>query len=227
MPATSSRWPASRIRAPARRCPIRQKAVLLEKMDFPNPVIEMKDRAQDQGRPGEDGDRVCTRWRHEDPSFRVSVDQESARPSSRAWANCISTSRSTFMQASAAQVSRSTSARRRLLIARRSLADDRHRLHAQEADRRHRPVRPRQAQARAQRTRQGQRVRERDRRRHGAEGIHSRRREGHQVGLGSGILIGFPMVDMKVTLYDGAYHEVDSSAIAFEIAARHGDEGRL
>ena len=28
------------------------------------------------------------------------------------------------------------------------------------------------------------------------------------------------MVDMKVTLFDGAYHEVDSSAIAFEIAAR-------
>ncbi len=36
----------------------------------------------------------------------------------------------------------------------------------------------------------------------------------------SGVLIGFPMVDTKVTLYDGAYHEVDSSAIAFEIAAR-------
>ncbi len=36
----------------------------------------------------------------------------------------------------------------------------------------------------------------------------------------TGLLIGFPMVDMKVTLYDGAYHEVDSSAIAFEIAAR-------
>jgi elongation factor G len=36
----------------------------------------------------------------------------------------------------------------------------------------------------------------------------------------NGILIGFPLVDMKVTLYDGAYHEVDSSAIAFEIATR-------
>jgi elongation factor G len=35
-----------------------------------------------------------------------------------------------------------------------------------------------------------------------------------------GILIGFPMVDMKVNLYDGAFHEVDSSAIAFEIATR-------
>ncbi len=36
----------------------------------------------------------------------------------------------------------------------------------------------------------------------------------------TGILIGFPMVDMKVALYDGAFHEVDSSAIAFEIATR-------
>jgi elongation factor G len=36
----------------------------------------------------------------------------------------------------------------------------------------------------------------------------------------SGVLIGFPMVDMHVTLFDGAFHEVDSSAIAFEIAAR-------
>ena len=36
----------------------------------------------------------------------------------------------------------------------------------------------------------------------------------------NGVLIGFPLVDMKVTLHDGAFHEVDSSAIAFEIAAR-------
>jgi elongation factor G len=36
----------------------------------------------------------------------------------------------------------------------------------------------------------------------------------------NGVLIGFPLVDMKVTLFDGAFHEVDSSAIAFEIASR-------
>ncbi len=33
-----------------------------------------------------------------------------------------------------------------------------------------------------------------------------------------GVLLGFPMVDMQVTLYDGSYHEVDSSDIAFKIA---------
>jgi elongation factor G len=36
----------------------------------------------------------------------------------------------------------------------------------------------------------------------------------------SGVLIGFPIVDTKVTLYDGTFHEVDSSLLAFEIAAR-------
>jgi elongation factor G len=34
-----------------------------------------------------------------------------------------------------------------------------------------------------------------------------------------GVLIGYPIVDIKVTLYDGSYHEVDSSELAFKIAA--------
>ena len=38
--------------------------------------------------------------------------------------------------------------------------------------------------------------------------------------LSSGPLIGFPVVDLKVALVDGAFHDVDSSAIAFEIATR-------
>ncbi len=36
----------------------------------------------------------------------------------------------------------------------------------------------------------------------------------------SGILAGFPLIDFKATLYDGAYHDVDSSVMAFEIAGR-------
>src|ERR1700716_2057177 len=38
--------------------------------------------------------------------------------------------------------------------------------------------------------------------------------------MGSGVLAGFPVVDVKATLIDGAYHDVDSSVLAFEIAAR-------
>jgi elongation factor G len=44
--------------------------------------------------------------------------------------------------------------------------------------------------------------------------------KGIQSVWDAGVLFGFPMVDTKVTLNDGAYHEVDSSSIAFEIAAR-------
>jgi elongation factor G len=36
----------------------------------------------------------------------------------------------------------------------------------------------------------------------------------------NGLLAGFPVIDFKATLYDGAYHDVDSSVLAFEIAAR-------
>ncbi len=38
--------------------------------------------------------------------------------------------------------------------------------------------------------------------------------------LGSGVVAGFPVVDVKVQLVDGKYHDVDSSALAFEIASR-------
>ncbi|QGR02247.1 elongation factor G [Ehrlichia ruminantium] len=47
---------------------------------------------------------------------------------------------------------------------------------------------------------------------------------GVQNGLeavrGSGMLAGFPVIDFKATLFDGAFHEVDSSPLAFELAAK-------
>lgn len=42
---------------------------------------------------------------------------------------------------------------------------------------------------------------------------------GLQGAMQSGVLAGYPVVDVKVTLYDGSYHEVDSSEMAFKIAA--------
>ena len=42
--------------------------------------------------------------------------------------------------------------------------------------------------------------------------------KGIQGAMKSGILAGYPVVDVKVTLYDGSYHEVDSSEMAFSIA---------
>lgn len=42
--------------------------------------------------------------------------------------------------------------------------------------------------------------------------------KGVKEALASGVLAGYPVVDVKVTLYDGSFHEVDSSDIAFKIA---------
>ncbi len=46
--------------------------------------------------------------------------------------------------------------------------------------------------------------------------------KGIQEQLQNGVIAGFPVVDVKVTLYDGSYHEVDSSEMAFKIAGSMG-----
>jgi len=43
--------------------------------------------------------------------------------------------------------------------------------------------------------------------------------KGLQEAMQTGILAGFPMIDVKATLFDGSYHDVDSSEMAFKIAA--------
>jgi len=44
--------------------------------------------------------------------------------------------------------------------------------------------------------------------------------KGLRGAMATGVVAGYPMIDIKATLLDGAYHEVDSSVMAFEIAAR-------
>jgi elongation factor G len=46
--------------------------------------------------------------------------------------------------------------------------------------------------------------------------------KGVQDAMANGIVAGFPVVDVKVTLYDGSYHDVDSSEMAFKIAGSMG-----
>lgn len=44
--------------------------------------------------------------------------------------------------------------------------------------------------------------------------------KGLKSSVDTGVLAGFPVIDFKAALIDGAYHDVDSSVLAFEIAAR-------
>jgi elongation factor G len=46
--------------------------------------------------------------------------------------------------------------------------------------------------------------------------------KGVKEAMESGVIAGYPVVDIKVTLYDGSYHEVDSSEMAFKIAGSMG-----
>jgi elongation factor G len=44
--------------------------------------------------------------------------------------------------------------------------------------------------------------------------------QGVEEMMSSGTLAGFPVVDVTATLHDGSFHDVDSSVLAFQIAAR-------
>jgi elongation factor G len=193
-----------------------RQPIMLERMEFPEPVIELsvepKTKA-DQEKMGVALNRLSA----EDPSFRVRPIMNRARRSSRGWANFTSTSSSIACVASSR--SKPTSVRRRWPTANTSQAGGR-RLHPQEAVGRHRPVRSREGQGHSGRARFGHHLQGRDQGRQHSEGIYPRDREGHARKAETGSLVGFPIIDFEILLYDGAYHDVDSSALAFEIAGR-------
>ena len=152
-----------------------QKPVILEKMEFPEPVIEIavepKSKA-DQEKLGV----ALAKLAAEDPSFRVSTDQESGQTILKGMGELhldikIDILKRTYKvdaNIGAPQVA----------YREKHHAPRRGRLHAQEADRRLGPVRPRQDRRRAERAGRRLRVRVEDRRRLRAEGIHPGRREG-------------------------------------------------
>jgi elongation factor G len=193
------------------------KPVILEKMEFPDPVIEMKVEPKTKG----DQEKMAValhKLAAEDPSFRVSTDSESGETIIKGMGelhldikvDILKRTHKVEVQVGAPQVAY------REAITRKVTKDYTHK---------------KQTGGTGQFARV---ILEIEPNETGAGNAFESRIVGGSVPkeyipgvekglnsvLSSGPLIGFPVVDLKVALVDGAYHEVDSSAIAFEIATR-------
>ena len=194
-----------------------QKPVILEKMEFPDPVIEVaiepKSKA-DQEKLGVALQKLVA----EDPSFRVSTDQESGQTILKGMGELhldikVDILRRTYKvdaSVGAPQVAY------REKITREGTIDYTHKKQSGGSGQFARvkinliPGEPGSGFVFESRIVGGSVPKEY------IPGVE----KGLESVLGSGVLAGFPVVDLRVELVDGAYHDVDSSALAFEIAAR-------
>ena len=193
------------------------KPVLLEKMEFPEPVIEQAIEPKSKA----DQERMAIALQKlaaEDPSFRVSMDPESGQTRIKGMGelhldikvDILRRTHKVEVNVGAPQVAY------RETLARSTEIDYTHKKQTGGAGQfarvklRLEPNEPGKGNVFASEIVGGVVPKE------FIPGVE----KGIQSVWESGVLIGFPMVDTKVTLIDGAFHEVDSSAIAFEIAAR-------
>jgi elongation factor G len=193
------------------------KPILLEKMDFPNPVIEMKIEPKTKADVEKMG-VALSKLAAEDPSFRVSTDQESGETIIKGMGelhleikvDILKRTHKVEVNVGAPQVAY------REALARSIERDYTHKKQTGGTGQfarvklRLEPNEPGAGNEFESEIIGGVVPKEY------IPGVE----KGVQSVWDSGVLIGFPMVDMKVTLFDGAYHEVDSSTIAFEIASR-------
>jgi elongation factor G len=193
------------------------KAVILERMEFPDPVIEIaiepKSKA-DQEKLG----LALAKLAAEDPSFRVSTDQESGQTILKGMGELhldikVDILRRTYKvdaNIGAPQVAY------REKVSRRAEIDYTHKKQSGGSGQFARvkivvePNEPGAGFSFESKIIGGSVPKEY------VPGVE----KGLESVIGSGVLAGFPVVDIKVELIDGAYHEVDSSALAFEIASR-------
>ena len=177
-----------------------------------------RDRAEDR-RPTRKSSAL--RWRSSPPRIRRSASRPTrnpARPSSRAWANSISTSRST--SSGAPTRSMPTSARRRWRsVSASPRGSSNSYTHKKQTGGTGQfaavtlivePNEPGKGYEFESKVVGGAVPKEY------IPGVE----KGIESVLTSGVVAGFPIVDVKVQLIDGKYHDVDSSALAFEIATR-------
>ncbi|KAI1692198.1 elongation factor g, domain IV domain-containing protein [Ditylenchus destructor] len=184
-----------------------EAVVTLERMHFPEPVIrqavEPKTKADQEkmgialGPPGTGRPLVSA----------STPTKNRARPSSAAWAIRRGSQRG--QAASGLPRNHPQQGHRRRRQVRASV-------------RRQGPVWSRGAEDRTPGSRQGLRIRRRHQGRCGSSRIHPAVEKGIVEALGQGVLAGYPVVDVKVTLHFGSYHDVDSNEMAFKMAAIFG-----
>jgi elongation factor G len=193
------------------------KTILLEKMDFPDPVIEVaiepKTKA-DQEKMG----MALARLAQEDPSFRVSTDQETGQTILKGMGELhleikVDILKRTYKvdaQVGAPQVAY------RETISKKFEMDYVHKKQSGGSGQFARviiefePLQPGSGYVFENDVVGGSVPKE------FIPGVE----KGLEAAKETGVIAGFPTIDFKATLTDGAYHDVDSSALAFEIAAR-------
>jgi elongation factor G len=193
------------------------KPVILERMEFPEPVIEVAVEPKTKGDQEKLG-VALHRLAQEDPSFRVSVDQESGQTIIKGMGELhldiiVDRMRREFnveANVGAPQVAY------RETVSRRAEVDYTHKKQTGGSGQFARVklvIEPNEAGAGyvfENKTVGGNVPKEY------VPGVQ----KGVKSVVEAGVLAGFPILDVKVTLIDGAYHDVDSSVMAFEIAGR-------
>ncbi len=194
-----------------------EKPVILEKMEFPDPVIEVAIEPKTKGDQEKMG-AALVRLAQEDPSFRVTTDQESGQTILKGMGELHLEIKVDILKRTykvEANVG-SPQVAYRETISRTVEHDYTHKKQTGGS---------------------GQYARIKLRFEPGAPGsgyefendvvggsVPKEYVPGVVKGLASaretGVILGFPVIDFKILLIDGAYHDVDSSALAFEIAAR-------
>jgi elongation factor G len=193
------------------------KPIVLERMDFPDPVIEMSIEPKTKG----DQDKMTTallRLVQEDPSFRLAVDHETGQTIIKGMGELhldikVDILRRTYkvdVNVGAPQVAY------RETISRKSTVDYTHKKQSGGSGQFARviiefePLQPGSGYEFESKVVGGSVPKEY------IPGVE----KGLEASKDTGVLAGFPTIDFRATLTDGAYHDVDSSALAFEIAAR-------
>ena len=196
------------------------KVIMLEKMEFPEPVISVAIEPKtkvDQEKMG----IALQRLAKEDPSFRVHTDQESGQTIISGMGELhleIIVDRMKREFKVEANVGKPQVAYRETIRAHGRVGRQ-----VRAPVRRPRPVRPRRG-SRSSRSEPGK----------GYEFVNGivggvvpkefipAVDKGIQEASRRGVIAGYPIVDVKVTLFDGSYHDVDSNEMAFKIAGSMG-----